>query len=65
MPMTEIVNNHHAVQAWDHVVCLIRAEMARRGVHPTRTVVLVPYAQLMQQARSAWLRSAGAALAPL
>lgn len=57
--MTEIVNNHHAVQAWDHVVCLIRAEMARRGVHPTRTVVLVPYAQLMQQARSAWLRSAG------
>jgi len=34
----------------------IRAEMARRQVHPSRTVVLVPYAQLMQEARSAWLR---------
>ena len=30
--------------------------MARRKVHPSRVVVLVPYAQLMQEARSAWLR---------
>ena len=28
-----------------------------RGVHPSRTVVLVPYAQLMQQAKTAWLAS--------
>lgn len=33
----------------------IRGEMAARGVHASRTVVLLPYAQLMQQARSAWL----------
>ncbi len=32
----------------------IRSEMARREVHAAQTVVLVPYAQLMQQARNAW-----------
>ena len=32
----------------------IRQEMARRGVHPAQTVVLVPYAQLMQEAKRAW-----------
>ncbi|WP_296533501.1 PD-(D/E)XK nuclease family protein [Rhodoferax sp.] len=41
----------------------IRDEMRGRGVHASRTVVLLPYAQLMQQARSAWLRALeGAAL---
>lgn len=34
----------------------IRAEMLRRQLHPSRVVVLVPYAQLMQEARNAWLR---------
>lgn len=34
----------------------LRAEMRRRQVHPSRTVVLVPYAQLMQEAHNAWLR---------
>lgn len=34
----------------------LRAEMALRKVHPSRVLVLVPYAQLMQEARSAWLR---------
>ena len=34
----------------------IRAELAQRQVHPSRTVVLLPYAQLIQEARSAWLR---------
>ncbi len=35
----------------------IRGEMRVRGVHAACTVVLLPYAQLMQQARSAWLRA--------
>ena len=34
----------------------LRAEMNCRQVHPSRTVVLLPYAQLMQEARNAWLR---------
>lgn len=37
----------------------VRAEMARRQVHPAQTVVLLPYAQLMQEARSAWARGLG------
>ena len=32
--------------------------MARRGVHPSGTVVLVPFAQLITTARDAWQRSA-------
>ena len=42
----------------------IRTELTRRGVHPSRAVVLVPYAQLMQEARSAWLRGHDSAQAP-
>ena len=39
---------------WDRVIGRIRQEMARRNVHPAQTVVLVPYAQLMLEARKAW-----------
>lgn len=42
----------------------IRNEMARRQVHPSRVVVLLPYAQLIQEARSAWLRASEAAQFP-
>ncbi|MDO8251077.1 MAG: PD-(D/E)XK nuclease family protein [Rhodoferax sp.] len=41
----------------------LRAEIAQRKVHPSRVVVLVPYAQLMQEARSAWLRGLNSSLA--
>ncbi len=34
----------------------VRARMVQRKVDPSRTVVLLPYAQLMQEARKAWLR---------
>lgn len=43
----------------------VAAEMARRQVHPSRTVVLVPYAQLMQEARRAWLRVQAGAQEPV
>ena len=32
----------------------LAASIETHGAHPSQTVVLVPYAQLMQQARSAW-----------
>ncbi|WP_395059922.1 PD-(D/E)XK nuclease family protein [Polaromonas sp.] len=35
--------------------CLLR----ERGVHPARAVVLLPYAQLIQEARRAWAEGAG------
>ncbi|MDO8447575.1 MAG: PD-(D/E)XK nuclease family protein [Rhodoferax sp.] len=54
--MDEIAKKHPAQATWDKVMGQIRTEMARQEVHPSRTVVLVPYAQLMQEARSAWLR---------
>jgi ATP-dependent helicase/nuclease subunit B len=53
--MTEIAKKHHVLQAWASVMAQIRAEIERRQVHPARTVVLLPYAQLMAQARQAWL----------
>jgi ATP-dependent helicase/nuclease subunit B len=54
--MAEIAIKHHADRAWDSVMDRLRAEITQRKVHPSRVVVLLPYAQLIQEARSAWLR---------
>ena len=54
--MDEIAKTHHAVRDWDRVMAQIRAEMMGRRVQATQTVVLLPYAQLMRPAKSAWLR---------
>jgi ATP-dependent helicase/nuclease subunit B len=54
--MAEIEKKHHVNMAWDRAMAQVHGEMLRRQVHPSRTVVLVPYAQLMQEARRAWLR---------
>jgi len=53
--MDEIVKKHHVDQAWGRIMDQIRAEMTQRQVHPSRVVVLVPYVQLIPQARNAWL----------
>jgi len=37
----------------------LAASLQSRGVHPAETVVLLPYAQLIQQARQAWAAQAG------
>ncbi len=52
--MAEIAKPHHATRAWGHVMAQVQSEMQRRNAHPSRTVVLVPYAQLMSEARNAW-----------
>ncbi len=55
--MTPIANpvNHHAVKAsWLDAMAQLAGMMRDKNVHPSRTVVLLPYAQLMQEARSAW-----------
>ena len=54
--MNEIATSHRTVIAWDGVVRQICAEMARRQVQPSRVVLLLPYAQLIAEARRAWLR---------
>ena len=45
---------HPGEKSWHRVMARLAQSMADQGVHPSRVVVLVPYAQLMQQARSAW-----------
>jgi ATP-dependent helicase/nuclease subunit B len=55
--MNDIAKKHHAAVAWASVMGRIRQEMGSRGAHPAQTVVLVPYAQLMQEARNAWTAS--------
>ena len=55
--MNEIAKKHHVDQAWVAVMAQVRSRMQAQQVHPSRTVVLLPYAQLMPQARQAWLRS--------
>jgi ATP-dependent helicase/nuclease subunit B len=46
--------HHTCEKSWHQVMAQLANAMADQGVHPSRVVVLVPYAQLMQQARSAW-----------
>lgn len=47
--------NHLAVRAgWLDAMALLATLMRDKNVHPSRAVVLLPYAQLMQEARSAW-----------
>jgi ATP-dependent helicase/nuclease subunit B len=53
--MDDIAINHHALRAWARVADAIHHAIAQRGVHASRTVVLLPFAQLMPLARAAWL----------
>jgi ATP-dependent helicase/nuclease subunit B len=55
--MIEIVKKHHVDQAWDCVMAQLRERMRRQQADPSRTVLLLPYAQLIPQARQAWLRA--------
>ena len=41
--------------SWSDVMAELADLLRARDVHPTKAVVLVPYAQLMQQARMAWI----------
>ncbi|MGJ7511413.1 PD-(D/E)XK nuclease family protein [Variovorax sp. GT1P44] len=46
------------------IVRRISSVLAERRIHAARTVVLVPYAQLMQVARAMWAAHGGAGFAP-
>lgn len=56
--MTAIAQTGSAFGALDDLVARLAELMAQRGAHAARTVVLVPYAQLMPLARRAWARHA-------
>lgn len=57
--MAEIAQSHHFIGQWDQAMQQLRSEIARRALHPARVVVLLPYVQLIGEARNAWLRAAG------
>ncbi len=44
---------------WQQAMGQLAASLQARDVHPAEAVVLLPYAQLMQQARRAWAAQAG------
>lgn len=55
--MDEIAEIDHGRLAWDRLVAVIRREIDQRQLHPAQVVVVLPYAQLIAVARSAWMRS--------
>ena len=55
----------HFIEAnWSRVTRQVHDHIASRGLHPAACVVLVPYAQLMQQARTAWAAQGTASFVP-
>lgn len=62
--MDAIAFNHPAARAWGELMQRLQQRMEAGGAHPARTVVLLPYAQLMPQARQFWARLAPSGFAP-
>src|SRR4051812_40351941 len=55
---------HPAARRWRDLIENLRAEITARGAHPARTVVLLPYAQLMPVARQFWATAVPQGFAP-
>ena len=58
LPAPELLQGHPAMALWLHpqtgLLARVRAEVAQRGAHPARTVVVLPYAQLRPLATRLW-----------
>lgn len=62
--MDAIAQSHHAGVLLDSLMGQVRSALVSRAAHPARTVVLVPYAQLMPRAARAWARVVPDGFAP-
>jgi ATP-dependent helicase/nuclease subunit B len=62
--MDAIAQDHRAAGPWPGLMDRIARLLKDRGAHAARTVVLVPYAQLMQVAKSQWARAQPSGFAP-
>jgi ATP-dependent helicase/nuclease subunit B len=62
--MDAIAGLHPSMRHWRELVRTLRDEIGRRGAHPARTVVLLPYAQLMPVARRFWAELVPTGFAP-
>jgi ATP-dependent helicase/nuclease subunit B len=54
--MTVIAKSDECAALWRHVLDEVSQHLQQCGAHPARTVVLVPYAQLMPWAQRYWAR---------
>lgn len=50
--------------AWVSAMALVRAQVAQYGCHPSRVLVLVPYAQMMDAGRKAWAKQTPTGFTP-
>lgn len=48
-----------SARCWHQAIQQLAEAIAARGLHPSEVVVLLPYAQLIQQARQTWAENAG------
>jgi ATP-dependent helicase/nuclease subunit B len=62
--MDAIAETHHAAPALEDLMSRVRELVASRGAHPARTVVLLPFKQLLPTARAAWMRAAASGFLP-
>ena len=62
--MTVIAKSDQCAALWQAVLARVRAHMQALRAHPARTVVVVPYAQLMPWAQRYWARHQGDGFAP-
>jgi ATP-dependent helicase/nuclease subunit B len=62
--MNEIAPKHDARGILRSLMRTLRSLIAQRGAHPSRTLVLVPYAQLIPLARQSWAAEAPSGFAP-
>ena len=53
-PIDTLQDNFAVRTGWPDVMMRLAAVLHAKNVHPSRAVVLLPYAQLMQEARAAW-----------
>ena len=59
IPVNVAANAHPGDICWAKVMAQLADLCDNRRVHPSKALVLLPYAQLMQQARDAWAAHAG------
>jgi len=62
--MDAIAQTHHATSALQALMSRVRKLMAERGAHAARTVVLLPYIQLVPVATRIWAQQAPNGFAP-
>ncbi|MEP6792307.1 MAG: PD-(D/E)XK nuclease family protein, partial [Ramlibacter sp.] len=62
--MNAIAQSHQPPPLWQGLIAAVRALLAQHGAHAARTVVLVPYAQLMPLAQRFWAAEVPDGFAP-